>query len=45
VAEALDEAGWKEILGTLAGDDTILCVTRTPSDTKRIQARLRRLLS
>jgi transcriptional regulator of arginine metabolism len=30
-ASAVDRAGWESILGTIAGDDTILLITRSPS--------------
>lgn len=42
-AEALDNLGWPEILGTIAGDNTIFIVTRTEADTSDISARIRRL--
>jgi len=28
VASALDQSGWREIIGTVAGDDTILLVVK-----------------
>jgi transcriptional regulator of arginine metabolism len=30
-ASAVDRAGWESILGSIAGDDTILLITRSPS--------------
>ena len=42
-AEALDNLGWSEILGTIAGDNTIFIVLRNESDTAEITARIRRL--
>lgn len=30
-ASAVDRAGWESILGTIAGDDTILLITRSPT--------------
>jgi transcriptional regulator of arginine metabolism len=30
VAQAIDEAAWPEILGTIGGDDTILVILRSP---------------
>ncbi|WP_375423505.1 arginine repressor [uncultured Friedmanniella sp.] len=30
-ASAIDRVGWETILGTIAGDDTILLITRSPS--------------
>ncbi|MDR7419421.1 MAG: arginine repressor [Armatimonadota bacterium] len=44
VAEAIDEAEWREVAGTIAGDNTILVVPRGPRDRPRILARLRRLM-
>jgi transcriptional regulator of arginine metabolism len=43
LGEAIDEAGWSELAGTLAGDDTLLCIARTPALARQVQARLRRL--
>ena len=31
LASALDHAGWSAILGTVAGDDTVLVITRDPT--------------
>ena len=42
-AEALDNLGWPEILGTIAGDNTIFIVVRNESDTAEITERIRRL--
>jgi len=30
-AGAIDRVGWESILGTIAGDDTILLISRSPS--------------
>jgi transcriptional regulator of arginine metabolism len=40
IAEALDWEEWPEVLGTLAGDDTILIILRDPRHLKKIRARL-----
>jgi hypothetical protein len=40
VAAALDQAGWKEIIGTLAGDDTLLVIARNPRMRQLVEARL-----
>jgi transcriptional regulator of arginine metabolism len=29
ITEALDQAGWPEVIGTIAGDDTVLVITRS----------------
>ncbi len=45
VAEAIDESGWSELMGTVAGDNTVLCVVRSASDGRRLLERLHRLLA
>lgn len=36
VAWAIDSSNFEEILGTVAGDDTIICIVRNESETQRI---------
>ena len=36
----LDRLGWNEIAGTIAGDDTILVISRSPADVKSIITKL-----
>ena len=43
VAEAIDWEEWPEVLGTLAGDDTILLILRDPSHVATIQKRVEEL--
>ncbi len=43
-AEAVDSMNWPEILGTLAGDNTIFAVTRINEDAPLIAEKLRALL-
>ncbi|HEU5208854.1 MAG TPA: arginine repressor [Longimicrobiales bacterium] len=43
VAEALDWEEWPEVLGTLAGDDTILLILRDPAQLALIQQRIEEL--
>lgn len=43
VAEALDWEEWPEVLGTLAGDDTILVILRQPEHTGLVQQRIEEL--
>ena len=43
VAAAIDWEEWPEILGTLAGDDTILIILRDPSTLPVIQKRIERM--
>ncbi len=40
VAAAVDQAGWKEIIGTLAGDDTLLIIARNPRMRQQVEARI-----
>ena len=40
---ALDGAGWSEIIGTIAGDDAILVITRSERGRRAVQVRLQEL--
>ncbi|MBI4903175.1 MAG: arginine repressor [Acidobacteria bacterium] len=40
VAVALDQSDWPEIVGTIAGDDTILIVTTDPRAAQRLREKL-----
>lgn len=44
VAAALDHFGWKELVGSIAGDDTIMCAVRSVEDTAGLMERIRRVL-
>lgn len=44
VASALDSCNWPEIVGTVAGDDTILAVVKPIESTPKILARLSEFL-
>ncbi len=44
VTEALDQAGWSEIIGTIAGDDTVLVITRSQRLREEIATRLQKLM-
>ena len=41
LAAAIDQAGWAEVIGTVAGDDTVLVITRGPREREAVAARLR----
>jgi len=43
VARALDEANFTEVMGTLAGDDTVFVAPRRPQDGRRVAVKLRAL--
>ncbi|HWC16112.1 MAG TPA: arginine repressor [Terriglobales bacterium] len=45
VAAALDSEGWEEILGTIAGDDTILIICENSRDAERVAGRIREMLA
>jgi transcriptional regulator of arginine metabolism len=40
VAGAIDEAGWAEVVGTIAGDDTVLVITRGQRQREQVAERL-----
>src|SRR5208337_2868391 len=41
VAAALDHEGWPEVVGTVAGDDTVLVICPDPRRAAEVEARLR----
>ena len=43
ISEAIDAAGWREILGTVAGENTILIICRSAQARQAVTARLTRL--
>jgi transcriptional regulator of arginine metabolism len=43
LASAIDHAGWASILGTVAGDDTVLVITRDPAGGEQVAQALLRL--
>lgn len=45
VAAALDAMEWHEVVGTIAGDDTIMCAIRTVEDTKAIMEKIRKIIN
>lgn len=44
VAAALDVMDCQEIVGSIAGDDTIMCAVRTVEETENLMERLRRII-
>lgn len=44
VAAALDAMDCHEIVGSIAGDDTIMCAVRTVEDTENLMKRLRKIV-
>jgi len=45
VAAALDAEGWEEMLGSIAGDDTILIICENKHDAERLASRIREMLA
>jgi transcriptional regulator of arginine metabolism len=43
LAAALDHEAWPEVLGTVAGDDTLLIVARTAADRRKLARRIQEL--
>src|SRR5437870_6139398 len=44
VSQALDEAGWPEWVGSIAGENTVFVAARSARDGKKLELRLRELL-
>lgn len=44
VARVIDQSDWKELMGTIAGDDTILLIGRSPATSRELEKRLRRIV-
>jgi len=40
VAVAVDAEGWDEVIGTVAGDDTVLIISSSNTHAKHLQSRL-----
>ena len=45
VGAALDALHWQEIVGCIAGDDTVFCAVRSVDDTMIVMVKLRKALS
>ena len=43
LGSAIDSEGWSEVVGTIAGDDTILVIARSDRARRTVRDRLRRL--
>ena len=44
VAAALDYEGWDDVVGTVAGDDTVLVICPDPRQASDVEARIRKML-
>ncbi len=45
VAVAVDAMKWREVVGCIAGDDTIMCAIRTAEDTKAVMDKIHKIVS
>ena len=45
VAAAVDAMKWHEVVGCIAGDDTIMCAIRTSEETSVVMEKIRRIVS
>ena len=44
VSQAIDDAGWTEVAGSIAGENTIFIAVRSAKDSRKIEARIRDFL-
>ena len=44
VAAAIDDMNWHEVVGCIAGDDTIMCAIRTVEDAEVVMEKFRRIV-
>jgi len=44
VSLAIDNAGWPEVVGSLAGDDTVFVAVRTPKESQVLKRRIMKFL-
>jgi transcriptional regulator of arginine metabolism len=44
LAAALDHEEWPEVLGSIAGDDTLLMITRSPIERRKLERRIAHLV-
>jgi len=44
VSLAIDNAGWPEVVGSLAGDDTVFVAVRTPKESQALKRRIMKFL-
>ena len=45
VAAAVDAMKWREVVGCIAGDDTIMCAIRSVQDTEHVMDKIRKIVS
>jgi transcriptional regulator of arginine metabolism len=40
VSQAIDEAGWPEVVGSIAGENTVFLAFRSPKDSRKVEQRI-----
>ena len=45
VAAAIDAMKWHEVVGCIAGDDTIMCAIRSVDDTLKVMGKIRKIVA
>lgn len=45
VASAIDSMEWNEVVGSIAGDNTIMCAIRSAEDTKTVMEKIQSIIS
>ena len=44
VCAAIDAMKWKEVVGSIAGDDTIMCAIRSVEDTAKVMDKIGKIV-
>lgn len=44
VAAAIDAMNWHEIVGSIAGDDTVMCAIRSTNETKQVMDKIHKII-
>ena len=44
VAAAIDALKWNEVVGCIAGDDTVMCAIRSAEDTITVMDKIRKII-
>ena len=44
VAAAIDALKWNEVVGCIAGDDTVMCAIRSAEDTVTVMDKIRKIV-
>ena len=44
-AVALDHMNWREVVGSIAGDDTIACFSKSPEETLQLLNKIKKIIN